>query len=541
MTIEYVDAVNGDGLFDILGKYFHLLDTLNTARLTTVPDEAIDALQQLKLKTDGGIDLDRYVNLTPAADNAWRRAGDAYAQSIASDCEQILMQFVQNDSNRAPRSLTECLEYLIAQMEDESESVDASVPSNNAASADAGNSTNDLLIDGEHIRGDGKDEQNQFAETVYLEVTSIADPDAPVLSVKTDRATDSNLSEKWPAGSGVDTTITASNPSDSLLANSGFDDATIANIPDSWQVQSGTPGTDIVLTDVEVQTVTIAGTPTAGAYHLLYNDGSTTRSTVSLAYNASESDVQAALRALPGLESVTVSTTGTSPNFTHTITFTGVAGDVTTLTAVNNLDTGTVTPAESTAGEDSFRGRALRFDGDGRITQNVTLEVETLYACFFRKKKVSTPTGNLTIQVRDSAGGSVLTYPVNGSDIEAAFSIASLTTSWVGSLFPVYVARSVEMPVCVSIEVDTLASGSVLLDDFVLIPYTELYPGGLKLAVCAGVDAPIVGDKWTIAATNGRQGEFQTKFDQVFDMRGKGLLLPSDNSGTETIDDALIG
>ena len=38
--------------------------------------------------------------------------------------------------------------------------------------------------------------------------------------------------------------------------------------------------------------------------------------------------------------------------------------------------------------------------------------------------------------------------------------------------------------------------------------------------------------------TNSRAGEFQTWYDRAFDMRGKGLLLPS--SGDTLIPDTLI-
>lgn len=77
----------------------------------------------------------------------------------------------------------------------------------------------------------------------------------------------------------------------------------------------------ISTTTAEVQTVVISGTPTAGTYTLTFNAG-TALTTSALAYNASGATVQAALRLLPGLEKVTVVTTGSTPNFTHTVTMT---------------------------------------------------------------------------------------------------------------------------------------------------------------------------------------------------------------------------
>lgn len=73
---------------------------------------------------------------------------------------------------------------------------------------------------------------------------------------------------------------------------------------------------------VEEQTIVISGTPTGGTYTVTF-DGKTSG---NIAYNANQATVQAALRAIAGLELVTVVTTGSVPDYTHTVTMTGVAG-----------------------------------------------------------------------------------------------------------------------------------------------------------------------------------------------------------------------
>lgn len=73
---------------------------------------------------------------------------------------------------------------------------------------------------------------------------------------------------------------------------------------------------------VEEQTIVISGTPTGGTYTVAF-DGKTSG---NIAYNANQATVQAALRAIAGLELVTVVTTGSVPDYTHTVTMTGVAG-----------------------------------------------------------------------------------------------------------------------------------------------------------------------------------------------------------------------
>lgn len=81
-----------------------------------------------------------------------------------------------------------------------------------------------------------------------------------------------------------------------------------------------------VASSVEQQTIAISGTPTSGTYTVTF-DGKTT---AAIVYNASSAVLQAALRLIAGLEQVTVSSTGTIPNFTHTVVMTGVAGALAT-------------------------------------------------------------------------------------------------------------------------------------------------------------------------------------------------------------------
>lgn len=73
---------------------------------------------------------------------------------------------------------------------------------------------------------------------------------------------------------------------------------------------------------VESQTITITGTPTGGHYTVTF-DGKTT---ANIAFDANAATLQAALRLISGLELVTVSSSGSSPDFVHTVVMTGVAG-----------------------------------------------------------------------------------------------------------------------------------------------------------------------------------------------------------------------
>lgn len=101
------------------------------------------------------------------------------------------------------------------------------------------------------------------------------------------------------------------------------------------KIQAVLDAIDTAVTDTtegtaQVNTVTITGTPTGGTYTLTFVDsiyGS--RTTAAIAYNANAATVQAAIRLLSGLSLTTVSSSGTTPNFVHTVTFKGTQAAIT--------------------------------------------------------------------------------------------------------------------------------------------------------------------------------------------------------------------
>jgi hypothetical protein len=107
-----------------------------------------------------------------------------------------------------------------------------------------------------------------------------------------------------------------------------------ALVPVVFIVSVARAGTD------SVQAITITGTPTAGTYTIKWVDPlSNTWTTVPLPYNATQTQVQAAFAAIPAMSTLTVSTIGTSPNFTHTVTFSKLGGPLALMT-VNSSTTG---------------------------------------------------------------------------------------------------------------------------------------------------------------------------------------------------------
>lgn len=92
----------------------------------------------------------------------------------------------------------------------------------------------------------------------------------------------------------------------------------------------------------EVQTVTITGTPTGGTFTLTYSG----QTTAPIAFNATAAQVEAALEALPNLDTDEVAVTGgPGPGTPWTVTFAANLGNVTQMTANGSGLTGGVTPA----------------------------------------------------------------------------------------------------------------------------------------------------------------------------------------------------
>ncbi|MEN6507101.1 MAG: hypothetical protein ABFD92_21400 [Planctomycetaceae bacterium] len=428
MTIEYRDAVNNDGLFDVLGKGFKAMADLATASGTTV-DASVEAfLTQTALHS--GSQFQEAVASVPGALRSWQASGNSLSSYMADACARLVIEYCQANKASIPDNIATALAYLVEEMEADGYYVDASTVALSLA-AGAANSGDVQLLYTER-RGDGQTEANALAEDLEFEVTSES-AGTPTISVTGELAYD-RLNQEWPGGSGVNTSFAAVSPAASLLSNGDFEDAAIAHTPDNWIIRTGTAGDTVRLTGPAIQTIAITGTPSGGSYVLLYtNAAGIKRAAPTLAYNASGADVQAALRQIPGLESVTVETTGTSPNYTHTVTFTGVGGEVAVLTSANSTRFGTITHAVLYHGHDgSYSGSSLMFRGDGTtspaIYHALTLAEETVYFChFWASRRTSEPeTSSASSSSSSWSSGS---YSVSESSASSASSQSASSNS----------------------------------------------------------------------------------------------------------------
>lgn len=405
-------TIGFDDLFETLGKAFAVQAAVNTARGTTLPT-AVDALLTQFNSLDPDTTLEATATGIPSALSGGQSGLSSLMTGIQSFCSQYLIATVNADNPQANRTLPTALAELIKQMKAASETVDASTPGVSVAYGSANIGTGKLVFSTK--RGDGLVQENIIPETVLARVSGNGATASIVFTGQ--QAAPSLLDHNWPDGSGVSTTLTSVSAASSLLANGDMEDEDdIANAPDDWNVIVGTIGTTIKMADVEVQTIAISGTPTSGYYRLTWvNQNNQSRTTGLIAYNADATAVQAALRAIPGLELVTVTSTGTTPNFTHTVTFVGRGGNVLDITSTNTFDTGSIAHNTTTVGSTWVYsgGKAVEFDSDGSqlttIQQRVTLQTLRSYAVSFWAKYSSAPAaGRFCVDLVDGNSGEVI-------------------------------------------------------------------------------------------------------------------------------------
>jgi len=532
-------AVNLTTLFTRWGKMLFALNTLNTARLTTVPDEIQDVLDEFASASAAILST---VDNLPDAIPAWQSGTGSIATELQASFQALLVQMVKDDNVQPDDALLTAYDELLRQMDASSDTVDASVVAG-TATADAGNTgTGAFLVSVK--RGDGRSEENLYAEDVRFICT--ARGESATFSFAGEPTVD-YLSEQWPDGSGCSGSVTVITSDDSLADNGGFEDEDdISDVPDGWEVIVGTPGTTFRITEPEVQTVVISGTPTLGTYALVFtNAAGKVQITGPLDFDADGGTVQAALNALIGAEGWTIDTTGTSPNYTHTITMLdGPGGNVTQLSSMASATfNGTIGHATTTVGGESFRGsKSLEFIGGATLNAIqiplADLTAATAYACNIWAKVSSVPgAGDFRICLWD---GSAVVNDDQGVANSLTVNCPGLTTNWAAQKV-MFQTPSVMPPVLyLRIELTTALSGgvSLYLDELAFDAADLLYIGGPNAKLFSGSTQWEVADAFTLAMTNDRAGEFQTGVFRA--IQSPERLLPSNAAAGETISDALV-
>lgn len=197
---------------------------------------------------------------------------------------------------------------------------------------------------------------------------------------------------------------------------------------------------------------------------------------------------------------------------------------------------------------------ALKFVGDGSTTpsiyQRLRVTTETLgqinpdrpYTVSFAVKyAVTKPTVTMTVAVEDS-GGTRLSNGLVGRDMKAEITNSNITTSY--QLVTATCWSPVAIPkgsrIVVEANGNMANTSEVFIDDVCVAQMRSLGPGSPHVQMIAGSDSFAFGDTFTRAVTNNLDGTVAKEMDRFFDMEGRGLALPGDIAGGESIADSVF-
>lgn len=557
MPVEISDGINGDGLFDIQGKAFQAMAIIDSSVNTSITGEVTDALAQFAKRTST-LELQKTIEGLSAANDSLKSAGMSMKTILSRYVERLIIEMVDADNSLTSKTTQVALEELIDQLETASQSVDAST-SSGTVTADADNTGNGSVILSVK-NGEGRNTENALAEDLVM--TCVSNGRTSGFSTQGEAAVPA-LAVDWPKGSGASTVITSVDASANLLTNSDFEvETSIDKVPDNWIISVGlgaTAGGLFAMTDVEEQTITISGTPTDGQYYLHWvNQDGKSETSGKLSYAASQGQVEAELRNFVGLSEVVVTTTGTSPNYTHTVSFQGLGGNMNQISSTDHTTGGShaIAHATTVAGDSQvyFGGKSLMMLPDAGSTlttfqQAVTLSPKTCYAvnAHFLRGSGTISAGVITFDLVDGIGGSVIQDDAGGNN-SFSFNASDLTTSW-KNLDTLVTAETVfHTPTILPNRMyfrwrisTAITSGTyVWVDHMAMSEMSEVYAGGPYLSVFTGSTEWKADDKFTVAIANDRAGAIQEWYNRSLGMSSRGLMLPSNSGGSETIADSLI-
>ena len=465
---------------------------------------------------------------------------------VLSPMRRIVIEEVKADTGKE-YSFGDALTELLDQLDASGDTVESSTVSTSVTYGGGNTGTGELFVSEKLTNGQVN--QLVYDEDIVFTCTNVTADGQATLTGRGDQSY-GVMAPNYPGGSGGTYGLTPTELNESnLLENATFltADSLATTQPSTWiAYDADATGS---LTNVSTQDVAISGTPTGGYYNLVfYEDGGTKQLiTENISYAATATSVQTSIRKLPGYGEVTVSSTGTAPNYTHTITMTGVP-KVYTPTSRDFMTGGSpliTISAIITDGEFLTGSRSLEIDGDGSeqtdYYQKVTLDPQTTYfAHAMIKATAAVTTGTLDLSLVDSPGGTVL------QDLEGSNNTFNVTLSTIGTTDWYHLAgffrtdddlpSSTYLRMNCGTAID--ASGTIMVDSVILKPASQLYAGGPFYELVKGETQFALNDTVTFAVNNNYSGEIQQWFNRFYGLKSLARQLP--HSGSPTYADTLI-
>jgi len=184
--------------------------------------------------------------------SSWQGSQTGFLTAIRTIAQNTLIEMVHADTPLASKTVANAMTVLIQQMVAASDDVNAS-SSSAAAQASVGSPTGTPSIVVSIKRTDGRTREYLIPETIRFTCSSDsgtgATADREPFLVTTPASVSEPLAWNWPAGSGINKSITTVDASvdagSNLLTNSDFESFT-SNTPANWTVLVGAAGTDIL-------------------------------------------------------------------------------------------------------------------------------------------------------------------------------------------------------------------------------------------------------------------------------------------------------
>jgi len=475
------------------------------------------------------------------------QSGGFVSSLISSPLQAFMLQEVKEDLGKNV-TFEEAITEFLDQLETAGSTVESSTVSASVTYGGANTGTGELFIDTKNARG----EVSQFLinETLTLTCNSIDQlNDSSTFTGKGDIAY-GKLSGYYPGGTGIDITLSPTEPSlTSILNNPAFfdADADATTQPANWiAYDADATGS---LTDPVSQTLAISGTPTGGYYEIVLKqaDGTSELITSKIAYNADASAVQSAIRNVEGYSNVEVTSTGTSPNYTHTITHTNTNRNFSI--SIRDFTTGG-TPlftisALITDGDFITAGRGLEIAGDGSegttYSQEVFLSPDSVYfAHAMVKAQSSIFSGVLQLSLTDAPDGTILQDRAGTNNAISVDLTTIGTTDWyhLGGFFRTGKTLPAHQFFRMDCSTPIDASGTIMVDSLHLSGASQLYAGGPYYALVKGETQFALDDTITLTVANNYSGELQQWFDRIYGLASRGRQIA--HSGSPTFADTLI-
>lgn len=241
-------AIDFTVFYTRLGKMAFLMSNWNTYLNTTLPADVINITDEFTGSALAIVD-----GIT--AQQAVAQTNTTMLTTIQQYAQNLALTTVNDDNPQLSNTdLSLALKEIVRQMYAQAVTVKKSTVGQTVTPA-GGNIGNGVCVCSV-VRYDGLDQENLLAEDVTVKCTADQNNNASLAFTESFQATGQNtqadpLGFNWPLGSGASVGFNAidgdsDNNNGNLLTNSGFATWTVADIPDGWEIVTGTAGVTVL-------------------------------------------------------------------------------------------------------------------------------------------------------------------------------------------------------------------------------------------------------------------------------------------------------